>query len=438
MQDITADRSMPTLSPKVRNRALVMTALVTCYALNFVDRQIIGILAEPIKGDLKLSDAQLGWMGGAAFALFYTFLAIPLAMLADRRDRSWIITIGLALWSVMTAACGLAANFWQLFAARMGVGVGEAAGVAPAYSLISDLYPPERRARALAIFSLGIPIGSALGVLFGGLLAAHVDWRFAFLSIGVLGLLFAPLFKLIVREPGHGRSDEGPRKEAPSLGVVLRTLAAKPGFWFLAFGAGTASMVSYGLAFWVPSFLARSYGLGIVDRSLIYAAIALVGGCTGIWFGGVLGDRLGNAHPRGYALVPAVAFAITLPAYLLAFSSHNLLVSSLLMVIPGALGLSWLGPVVTAVTRMVPPEMRATASALFLFINNLVGLGLGTAVIGMVSDALTARYGVEALRYSVVAMTTLYALAALLMFLASRRLARDFLDDDRMIGATER
>ncbi len=427
MMDATADTAQATTDHKVRNRALVMTALVTCYALNFVDRQIIGILAEPIKGDLKLSDAQLGWMGGAAFAFFYTFLAIPLAMLADRRDRSWIITIGLALWSLMTAACGLAGNFWQLFLARMGVGVGEAAGVAPAYSLISDLYPPKRRARALAIFSLGIPIGSALGVLFGGLLAARVDWRFAFIAIGILGLLFAPLFKFIVREPGHGRLDEGPRVAPPSLGVVLRTLGSKPGFWLLAFGAGTASMVSYGLAFWIPSFLARSYNLGLVDRSLIFAAVALVGGCTGIWVGGVLGDRLGNAHPRGYALVPAVAFAITLPAYYIAFSVQNLLLSSLLLLIPGALGLAWLGPVVTAVTRMVPPEMRATASALFLFINNLVGLGLGTAVIGMISDALTARYGEEALRYSVMTVTTLYALAALLMFLAAGRLARDFL-----------
>ena len=414
-------------SHKVRNRTLVMVALVTCYSLNFIDRQIIGILAEPIKGDLGLTDSQLGWMGGTAFALFYTFLAIPLAMLADRRDRSWIITIGLALWSLMTAACGLANNFWQLFLARMGVGVGEAAGVAPAYSLISDLYPPERRARALAVFSLGIPIGSALGVLFGGLLAARVDWRFAFLAIGLLGVLFAPVFKLIVREPGHGRADEGPRVAAPSLGVVLRTLASKPSFWLLAFGAGTASLVSYGLAFWVPSFLARSYGLGLVDRSLIYASIALVGGCTGIWVGGVLGDRLGNAHPRGYALVPAVAFAITLPAYYLAFSIQNLWLCALLIVIPSALGLAWLGPVVTAVTRMVPPEMRATASALFLFINNLVGLGLGTTVIGIISDSLKERFGDEALRYSAMAVTTLYALAALLMFLAASRLARDFL-----------
>ncbi len=412
-------------SREVRNRTLIMTFLVIAYTLNFVDRQIIGILAEPIKADLKLTDAELGWMGGTAFALFYTALAIPLAMLADRRNRGTIIAVGLAVWSAATAMCGFANNFWQLFLARMSVGVGEAAGVAPAYSLISDLYPPERRARALAIFSLGIPLGGSIGVLFGGLVAASVDWRFAFIAIGLIGLLFAPLFKYVVRDPGHGRAEEGERAAPASFGTVFRTIAAKPSFWLLGFGAGTASLVSYGLAFWIPSFLARSYGLELVDRSLLFGTILLVGGSLGIWFGGVAGDRLGSANPRGYALVPAVAFAITLPAYLLAFSSTSLPIASLLFLIPGALGLAWLGPVVTAITKLVPAEMRATAAAMFLFINNLIGLGLGSTVIGAISDSLTSRYGDEALRYSAMATTTLYALAALLMLLAARRLARD-------------
>ena len=408
------------------SRNLMMAMLVIAYTLNFIDRQIIGILAEPIKNDLQLTDSQLGWMGGTAFALFYTVLAIPIAMIADRRNRSWIITIGITLWSLATALCGLAQNFWQLFLARMTVGVGEAAGVAPAYSLISDLYPAKQRSRALAIFSLGIPLGSAFGVLFGGLIAAQVDWRYAFIIIGIAGVLFAPVFKWIVRDPGHGRFDEGPRAAAPPLGLVFRTIASKPSFWLLGFGAGTASLVSYGLAFWIPSFLARSYGLELEERSWVFAAILLVGGGAGIWFGGVAGARLGNAHPRGYALVPAAAFAVTLPAYMLAFSIESLVLASFLFLIPTALGLVWLGPVVTAITRLVPPEMRATAAAMFLFINNLIGLGAGTTVIGIISDALTARYAEEALRYSAMATTSLYALAALLMLLASRRLARDF------------
>jgi predicted MFS family arabinose efflux permease len=202
-------------APAVPGRTLMMALLVVAYTLNFVDRQIIGILAEPIKGDLGLTDAELGWMGGTAFALFYTLLAIPIAMLADRRNRSTIIAIGLTLWSAATALCGVAQNFWQLFLARMGVGIGEAGGVAPSYGLISDFYPREKRARALAFFSLGIPFGSAIGVLFGGLIAARVDWRFAFIAIGIAGVLFAPFFKWGVRDPGHGRADEGQRAAPP-------------------------------------------------------------------------------------------------------------------------------------------------------------------------------------------------------------------------------
>ena len=182
-------------------RAGVMAMLLLVYTLNFIDRQIIGILAVPIKADLHLSDAQLGLMGGLAFALFYTGLGIPIAMLADRKDRSKIMAVSLALWSLMTMVCGFAQNFWQLFLARLGVGVGEAGGVAPAYTLISDLFPPERRARALALYSFGIPIGSATGIVFGGVIATLIDWRYAFFIVGALGLLIAPLFRLVVRDP---------------------------------------------------------------------------------------------------------------------------------------------------------------------------------------------------------------------------------------------
>lgn len=417
-------KSGETTTP-IKGRGLMMAMLVVAYTLNFIDRQIIGILAEPIKADLGLSDGELGWMGGTAFALFYTVLAIPLAMLADRKNRSWIIAIGLALWSAATAVCGLAQNFWQLFLARMSVGVGEAAGVAPAYSLISDLYPAKARARALAIFSLGIPFGSSLGVLFGGLIAAHIDWRTAFIIIGLVGIGFAPIFKYVVRDPGHGIGEAGVRPTPPALGTVIKSIARKPSFWLLAFGAGAASTAGYGFAFWIPSFLARSFALDLVDRSWIMAGIALFGGATGIWMGGALGDRLGNVRAGGYALVCAIAFSITLPTYLLAFSATTLWQSVLLFLIPSALSLVWLGPVVTAITKLVPAEMRATASALFLFINNLIGLGLGSPLIGEISDALTPLYGDEALRYSAMITSCIYALAATLMYLASRRLDRD-------------
>lgn len=403
-----------------RSRGLLMTFLIIAYTLNFIDRQIAGILAEPIKNDLHLTDKQLGLLGGTAFALFYTVLAIPIARIADRSDRSVVLTIGLALWSVATAVCGFAQGFVQLFVARMAVGIGEAAGVAPAYSLLTDQYPIERRARAMALFSLGIPLGSALGVIFGGLIAAKVDWRMAFIVLGIAGLLFAPLYKWGVRDPGHRH-----RETAASVGEVFALISRKPTFWLMSFAAGIGSLISYGLAFWIPSFMARSFQLELVDRSLIYGTIVLVGGVAGVWLGGVVGDRLKQARPAAYALVPTVTYALCLPAFLLAFSSNSIAATALLFIIPTALSLAWLGPVIGAINSLVPAHMRATASAMFLFINNLIGLGLGTFVIGTISDALKGQFGDEALRYSAMTTTLLYVLSALLMGLAALRLPRD-------------
>jgi predicted MFS family arabinose efflux permease len=404
----------------VRGRRWLMTLLVIAYTLNFVDRQIAGILAETIKHDLNLTDSQLGWLGGTAFALFYTVLAIPIARLADRSDRSIILTAGLALWSLATAMCGFAQNFVQMFLGRMSVGIGEAAGVAPAYSLLADLYPAERRARAMALFSLGIPLGSALGVVFGGLIAAAVDWRMAFITLGVAGLLFAPLYKAGVKDPGQAK------REAPvSFAQVFAVVARKPSFWLMSLATGIGSLISYGLAFWIPSILARSFHLGLVDRSIIYGSTVLIGGVAGVWLGGLIGDRLKGSRPSAYALVPMVTYALCLPAFLLAFSSQSIALTAVMLVIPTALSLAWLGPVASAVTGLVAPNMRATVSAMYLFILNLIGLGLGTLVIGAISDALTSAYGTEALRYSAMATTTLYVIAALLMGLAALRLPRD-------------
>lgn len=401
-------------------RGAVMALLVTGYTLNFVDRQIVGILAEPIKHDLSLSDSQLGWLGGTAFALFYTVLAVPIARLADRSDRSVVLTGGLALWSLATAVCGAAQNFGQLFLARTAVGVGEAAGVAPAYSLLADLYPVERRARAMAVFSLGSPIGSAIGITFGGLIAAQVSWRAAFVTVGLAGLLLAPVYKFVVRDPERAKT-----APAAPLGAVFALLARKPSFWLMSLAAGTGSLVAYGLAFWIPSLFARSFNLGLADRSLIYGSVQFVGGVAGVLLGGVVGDRLSRSRPAALALVPTVAYALCLPTFLLALSSHSPALAGLLLVIPVALSVAWLGPVIAAVNGLVPAPMRATASAIFLFIINLVGLGLGALVIGSISQALTPRYGVEALRYSAMTVTGLYAVAALLMGLGAGRLNRD-------------
>jgi predicted MFS family arabinose efflux permease len=410
-----------------RYRKVVLAMLVLVYTFNFVDRQIVGILAVPIKADLGLTDTQLGLMGGLAFALFYTLLGIPIALLADRSNRTRIIGIALVVWSLMTAACGLAQNFWQLFLARLGVGVGEAGGVAPSFSLVADYFPPHQRARALGVYSFGVPIGSALGILLGGVIAALVDWRTAFVAVGLSGVLLAPVFRWVVREPRRGGFDGVPAAASrASLGDVLRVLRTRPSFWGLALGASCSSMMGYGVYFWLPSFFVRSHGLSLLDASLCFGAILLVGGVAGIWIGGLLADRFGSSRRRMYALIPAVAFVATIPFYVVTVTAQSLVLSFASFLVPVALGLLWLGPVTSAIQHLVPPHMRSTASAIFLFVNNLIGLGIGTVALGALSDALAAKYGADSLRYAILAGTGFYVLAAGLFVLSARRLERDW------------
>lgn len=424
MSDLTVDKSRH----GVDRRGLALFMLVLVYTFNFIDRQIVGILAVPIKADLGLSDAQLGLMGGLAFALFYTGLGIPVAMLADRVSRTWVITVALALWSAMTAACGLAQNFWQLFMARLGVGVGEAGGVTPAYSMIMDYYPPGQRARALSAYSFGIPIGSALGIVLGGVLASMIDWRWAFFAVGCAGLLLAPLFRMLVKEPERGRFDAVGQALAtpPGLRDIGRTLAGKPSFWLLAVGASCSSMMGYGLFFWMPSFIVRSHGLSLLNASFFYGSILLVGGMVGMWAGGWLGDRFGTARRTRFVTIPAIAFVLSVPTYVVGVLTPTLSLAWAVLLIPTALGLVWIGPVMSTVQQLVRPNMRATASAVFLFVNNLIGIGLGTWLIGALSDALTQRYGEDALRWSIVAGTGFYVVAAILFLLASRWIEQDW------------
>jgi MFS family permease len=407
----------------------VLAILLLAYIFNFIDRQIIGVLAVPIKAELNLTDGQLGLMGGIAFALFYSGLAIPIAWLADRKSRVNIIAFSVALWSAFTAACGLAQNFWQLFLARMGVGIGEAGGVAPSYALISDFYPKERRARALALFSLGIPIGSALGVFFGGWIASNLDWRSAFLIVGLAGLPAALLVKWLIPEPVRGGwdSEDGSASEpAPPFATVAATLARTPSFWLLSFGAASGSILGYGLIFWLPSFFSRSFGLELIEVSYFYGSIVLVGGVAGTWLGGWIGDRTGPDNPGAYALIPAVCFLIAAPCFAFGIFAPSLPIAWVLFVIGQMLALAWLGPVIAAVQHIVPPNMRATSSASFLFINNLIGIGFGIFFLGFMSDTMKEAHGDNALQYSILYGLGFYVLSAALYFVASTRLKKDW------------
>jgi predicted MFS family arabinose efflux permease len=306
----------------------------------------------------------------------------------------------------------------------MGVGVGEAGGVAPSYALIADRFPPKKRARALAIFSLGIPIGSALGLFFGGWLAQSLDWRTAFVVIGLAGLPVAWLIWRFVPDPPRPVVP-GDRSEE-SFATVFAMLARKPSFWLLSFGAASGSICGYGLGFWLPSYFNTNLGLSLGDIGSYFGSIVLIGGMAGIFFGGWLADRLGNARQGAYASIPAIAFLITAPAYAAALFSPTLTLGWFLFVVPYALSLVWLGPVITAVQNLVAPSARATASACFLLINNLIGIGFGTFIFGFMSDRMAAGYGSESLRYSILYGLGFYLLGALLFFLASRKLKRDW------------
>jgi MFS family permease len=339
-----------------------------------------------------------------------------------------IIAGAVALWSLFTAACGLAQNYTQLVVARMGVAFGEAGGIAPSYALIADYYPKERRARALAFFSLGIPIGSALGVFFGGWLAAHLSWRTAFLIVGLAGIPAALLIKWLVAEPPRGRFDPAPAEAAvaPPLREVARRLIANPSFWLLSFGAASGSVLGYGLIFWLPSFFTRSFGLSLADVGWYYGSIVLVGGAAGTWLGGWIGDKVGPSKPGAYALIPAICFLIAAPVFAAGVVAPNLVIAWLLFAIGQMLALAWLGPVISAVQHIVPPPMRATTSACFLFINNLVGIAFGIKFLGWMSTQLSASLGEQSLKYSILYGLVFYLLSALIYLVASRRLARDW------------
>lgn len=406
--------------------AIALGLLLLVYIFNFADRVLLGVMAMPIKEDLYLTDTQLGLLGGTAFALFYATLGIPIAWMADRRSRTWIVTVSLTIWSGFTALCGLAGSFTHLFFARLGVGIGEAGGVAPSYSLIADYFPPHQRARALGVYSFGIPIGSAIGLAFGGMIAASFDWRVAFLTMGAAGLVIVPVFRLVVREPRRGGLDSARPAARPDIGTAISLLRGKPSFWLLSLGSALASTASYGISFWVPSFYIRSFGMSLTEISLVYAGLILVGGIAGSWTGAWLGDRFGPTRPAAYFIIPLSALLVSVPFFIAAVLSENPVISIVLLLVPTTLGSMGFGTILTVVQQVVPASLRTTSSAVFLLINNLIGLGVGSLLLGAISDSLAERYGDESLRYALLAGTLFYVGAALFYALAARRVARDW------------
>ena len=408
--------------------AYALALLFVVYVFNFIDRSILNILAQSIKEDLHLYDWQIGVMGGLAFAAFYTTLGVPIARLADTHNRRNIVAVCLTVWSAMTAVCGLAQNFWQLLLARIGVAVGEAGGSPPAHSMISDLFASDRRATALGIYALGIPVGTMIGNLAGGWINEAMDWRTAFLIVGLPGVLMALVLRFSVAEPARGFSEQAvqAKAEAPPVSRVISALWSRKSFRYMAIGGGLHALVGYGVGPFLPSLFVRMHGMGTAEigTALFWLGFA---GILGTASGGYVADRLARRDARWYVWLPGVATLISVPFSTTAYVWPEPLVAFWILAVPSFLGSYYLGPTFSLAQGLVGLRMRALAASVLLFILNLIGLGLGPLIVGATSDLLHAYtgLGVESLRWALVGVLVFNVLSTVFYLLAARDLKSD-------------
>jgi len=401
-------------------RYVVAISLAVVYTCNFLDRQFLSILAEPVKRALSLTDTQLGMLTGLMFALFYTLFGIPVSALADRYNRVRIVAIACGLWSAFTGACGLATGFASLAIARMGVGVGEAGGAAPSYSIICDYFRPEERGAGLAIFSLGVPVGTMLGAATGGWIAAHYGWRTAFLLLGVTGFVLAPIIPLVVREPARGRLDP-PRDTQPAASVLttLNVFVGSPTLVLTACSAGLTAMLIYGLLSWMPAYLIREQGMSLTQIAGSYSVMAGVTIGIGTLVGGYVVDAVAPRRPYLYALLPGSAVLLGLP-FLFGIAHASGWVEALGFTAgPYVLLNCYLAPALTVIQSGVAASQRAAAGAIFLFVLNIIGLGCGPLLIGMASDHFAPQYGRHALGVALLCLAPVFILVFLVQLAAA-------------------
>ena len=421
---------MRAVNPPTYSRAYLRYALglmFVVYVVNFVDRQILSILLPGIKADLQLTDGQLGLLSGTAFGIFYATLGFPIARIADLYSRKWVMAVCVALWSLMTALCGTAGGFLSLLAYRTGVGVGEAGGSPPAHSLISDYFKPAERATALAIFSLGVPVGIMVGFLAGGWMAETLGWRQAFVVVGLPGLVVAAVVALTLREAPRGHSEGlhstgGP---APSSGEVIRFLWSSHAFRHLSFASALYAFVGYSVISWAPSFLIRTHQMAIGEIGTWLAFIFGIGGGIGNYLGGVLADRWARTDERGRAWVPALSMILGLPGALAVYVVNDATLAVLLLAIPAGAGLMYQAPTFAITQALATPKMRASAAAILIFVISIIGLALGPWSTGLLSDALAPRFGDDSLRWALFLVSLLLAWSGLHFWLASRALLPD-------------
>lgn len=385
-------------------RRYVLGVLFLVYVVNFVDRQILASLVGPIQSELDVSDTAMGLLGGLAFAVLYSVAGIPIARWADVGSRRNVIGLSVAVWSGLTAACGTAQSFVQLAIYRVGVGIGEAGGSAPSHSLVSDYFPPEQRGRALAILSMGIHVGIFIGLVAGSYFST--DWRNAFLVVGLPGLALAAIVRFTIREPERGATERLPQADQiPSLRETFATLFARKSFPLVLAAASGAAVSGYAFAFWGFVLFERVHELERTQIGWTLGLITAFGGGLGTWAGGQLADRLGRSDIRWYAWASAIGLFATLPFGAAAFYASNTstaLAFGALFLFSGAV---YIGPMYAILQGIAPPRMRTMAPAMLFFCNNLIGLGAGPLVVGLLSDALTPATGDSAIRHALFIVT---------------------------------
>jgi len=413
--------------PFVSARSFMLLLLLIVYISNYADRQILNVLAVQIMDDLKIGNAAFGFLSGLSFALFYATLGIPIAMLADRASRKWILVASMIVWSVMTTVCGLAQGFWQLAAARIGVGVGEAGGSPPSHSMISDMFSLNQRGTALAIYSLGVPLGTAVGNLVGGQVGEAWGWRTAFFVLGIPGLLLAAYIAFAFKEPPRGHADGGAKSEdaAPSLSTVARFMLSQKSLVHTIIGATLITAVGYGGLSFTAKFLQFSHGMKLTEVANYLAFQTGVTAAIGTFLGGYLADVMSRRNLGWSAWVVTAAIAISVPFTIAVYLLNDTITVLWLMTITILVSGLYLAPTFALVQNLVGVKMRATAAALLLFVINLVGLGAGPLMVGIIADLLIPVFDKDAVRYALFIFSILGLWGAWHYWIAPRTLKAD-------------
>ena len=423
-----AQRSALAAYQSTRYRYFVLGILTLVYAFNFIDRQVVNILGQAIVDDLGLSDAQFGALSGIAFAAIYVTMGIPLARWADVGVRRNVVAISLTVWSVMTAVCGLAQNFWQILLARAGVGIGEAGGSPPSHSMVSDIFPANERSTALSIYSMGVYLGILVGYMAGGYLASAFSWRVAFVVVGLPGVFLALALRFFVKEPPRGLAEARHDAQPTPFVDVLKLLWSRNSFRHIALGCALHAFVTYGLGNFMPMFFGRVHHMPIGQIGTWLGLVAGIGGLIGTFGGGYLSDKLANrsGDVRWHIWVPLLSTLVAIPFYLLTFLfMDNAAGAMLSYFIPVCIGGMFLGPCISMTHGLVGLRMRAMASAVLFFVLNLIGLGLGPVVTGVVSDLFRPYYGDESIRYALACMVFANLWCAAHYYVATRTLRED-------------